>query len=532
MAVIGENPFKVKALEKAARSVRGYTNGNLAELARTGSLPELDGLGKSTAAAVVEIANTGTFEKLEALKAKVPPGVVELAEVPGIGPGKVQTLWKTAGLESPEAVMAAAERDELVKLKGFGEKTQAAVYNALQYRAAQQGKLHLSTALGLAEEWLPKLRALPDIYRAEVTGELRRSLPVVQTLAFLLAVDTKESLFEALEPLAAPISLEGDHVELELEDGHSARLYAATPDEFECVWFATSTEGEHRKAVQSHFGSSCSEAQAYRNAGLPFIPPPLREGNPARFRTSGLPELLQPSDVRGVLHAHSTYSDGVHSLEEMALAAQAAGYTYLGISDHSQSAFYADGLSPEQVQQQWTEIEQLNAKYPVFRIFKGIESDILHNGMLDYPEEVLKGFDFIIASVHSGLQMDEATATARLIKAIENPYTRILGHPTGRLLLNRPGYPINHAKVLDAAAANGVAVELNCNPWRLDIDWTWLEYALEKGIRIAICPDAHSIEGIQDIRYGVLVAQKGALTPEMTLNALTADNFAAWCAQR
>ena len=244
-------------------------------------------------------------------------------------------------------------------------------------------------------------------------------------------------------------------------------------------------------------------------------------------RKGALPELINPTDIQGVIHSHTTYSDGINSLTEMAEAARAAGYSYIGITDHSKAAFYANGLSVERVLEQMAEIDQLNTQWDDFRILKGIESDILADGSLDYEEDILQRFDFVIASVHSNLRMDEAKATARLLAAIENPYTHILGHPTGRLLLSRPGYPIDHRKVIDACAANQVAIELNASPYRLDLDWTWIPYALEKGVLISINPDAHSIAGIQDIYFGTLAARKGGLTAERCLNARPADEFLA-----
>ncbi|MEL6720569.1 MAG: PHP domain-containing protein, partial [Bacteroidota bacterium] len=238
-----------------------------------------------------------------------------------------------------------------------------------------------------------------------------------------------------------------------------------------------------------------------------------------------IPQLIQDQDIKGVLHVHTTASDGAHTLADMCAYAQSLGYEYIGITDHSKSAFYASGLKIDELEEQWNVIDELNSKLAPFKIFKGIESDILNDGRLDYEEEILKQFDFIIASVHSNLKMDEAKATQRLITAIENPYTTILGHPTGRLLLSRKGYPIQHKKVIDACAANNVHIELNANPYRLDLDWTWIPYALNKGVKIAINPDAHSKEGIHDIHFGVEVARKGGLTKEDCLNALTLSDF-------
>jgi len=266
----------------------------------------------------------------------------------------------------------------------------------------------------------------------------------------------------------------------------------------------------------------------FDKAGLPFIEPELRETG-AIIETAKLhrlPKLVTVEDILGVVHAHTLYSDGVNTIAEMAHYAQERGYAYLTITDHSKSAFYANGLKEERLREQWKEIDAINAGlFSGFRIFKGIESDILSDGSLDYPDEVLREFDLVIASVHSNLKMDEARATERLIKAVENPFTTILGHPTGRLLLSREGYPIDHKKVIDACAANKVAIELNANPYRLDLDWTWIPYAVSKGVVVSINPDAHSCHGIDDIRYGVLAARKGGLEPTQCLNTMSAEAF-------
>src|SRR5690606_37921774 len=277
-----------------------------------------------------------------------------------------------------------------------------------------------------------------------------------------------------------------------------------------------------------------SELQAYQEAGLSYIVPELREGQFEIMlaKEGKLPILLEMEDLRGSLHNHSTYSDGKHTLKDMATYCQSLGYEYLGIADHSRSAFYEGVLDIDKVAEQQKETQLLNEELAPFTIFSGIESDILVDGSLDYPEEVLASFDFVVASIHSALNMSRQKATARLIKAIENPYTTILGHPTGRLLLRRDGYPIDHQAIIDACAANEVVIEINANPWRLDLDWRWIHYALEKGVRLSINPDAHEKEAYADMRYGVMVARKGGLTRDMTLNALSGDALAIYFEER
>ena len=281
------------------------------------------------------------------------------------------------------------------------------------------------------------------------------------------------------------------------------------------------------KSTADDFKNLATEEAVFEKAALPYLAPELRDDN-RWLEAATPPKLVTEKDVKSVMHLHTTYSDGLHSLRDMALYSKELGYEYMGLTDHSKSAFYANGLKPERVLAQMEEVDELNKELAPFKIFKGIESDILYDGSLDYEEDILKKFDFIIASVHSVLKMDKEKATTRLIRAIENPYTTILGHPTGRLLLSREGYPIDHKKVIDACAANKVILELNANPVRLDLDWTWIPYALEKGVKISINPDAHSKEGIHDIRYGVLAARKGGLTAEMCFNNLGLKEFEAF----
>jgi DNA polymerase (family 10) len=276
------------------------------------------------------------------------------------------------------------------------------------------------------------------------------------------------------------------------------------------------------------------ESGIYASLGLQYIEPELREGltEVSSAKENKIPKLIELSDLKGILHNHSTYSDGMNSLKEMAEYCKELGYEYLGICDHSQSAFYAQGLKPDRVFEQHAEIDLLNKQLFPFRVFKGIESDILNDGSLDYSDDVLKSFDFIVASVHSNLKMNEEKATARLLKAIENPFTTILGHPTGRLLLSRPGYPIDHKKIIDACAANGVIIELNAHPYRLDIDWRWIPYCLERGVKISINPDAHEKSGYHDMYFGTFVARKGMLSKEMCLNSLSLTEIESYFLSR
>ncbi len=528
MELAGENKFKVRAYEKAARAIRGYHE-PLEPHLEAGELPEIDGVGKGIAAALKELHENGELTKLTELREKIPPGVVELSEVNGLGASKLSTLWKDGGITSPEELIEAAEANKLVDLKGFGAKTQATICNAVMYHSRNKHKLHLSTALAATERLQQVLDELDIVENHSPVGELRRNCPTIEKLQWLVAVgeDKRTKLLEVLT--SADFSPDGEApIELELEEGAKLHLYTCTKADYPRRLFELTTEGQHLEYLQDVLSEELSdEAEIYAKKQLPYVVPEFRENTVEldMAKQDTLPDLLEVTDLKGVLHAHSTYSDGAFSLREMAEACIERGYDYLGITDHSQSAFYADGLNAERVKEQWAEIDELNSELDNFRIFKGIESDILSDGSLDYPDDILAGFDFIIGSIHSGFKMSEEQATQRLINAIKNPYLTILGHPTGRLLLNREGYSVDHQRIIDEAAEHGVVIELNSNPWRLDIDWTWLRYMDERGVKTAICPDAHSKEGIDDMRYGVMVGRKGFLTAEQTLNTLSTDEL-------
>jgi DNA polymerase (family 10) len=366
---------------------------------------------------------------------------------------------------------------------------------------------------------------------------MRRKCEIVEVME-ILASNTPTQNAAYLQHILENISIAHDGISASTPFGMPVKIYTCAEKEFAQKLFETTGTAEHLKFVETRFIDSpsdvarnnhpASEQEIYISAGLPWIEPELREGlfeEQLLKDKNAIPRLVELSDLKGILHNHTKYSDGIHTLAEMAAYCKELGYEYLGICDHSKSAQYAGGLLPEKVLEQQKEIDALNQKMHPFRIFKGIESDILSDGSLDYDESILRTFDFIVASVHSNLKMDEEKATARILKAVENPYTTILGHPTGRLLLSRPGYPLDHKKIIDACAANGVVIELNAHPYRLDLDWRWIPYALEKGVKISINPDAHNKEGYRDMHYGICVARKGALTKEMTFNALTREEI-------
>ncbi|QNH63127.1 DNA polymerase/3'-5' exonuclease PolX [Hymenobacter sediminicola] len=547
-----ENPFKIRAYEGTANALEQLSV-PVADIERHG-LPDRTGLSKTAAAKVAEMLDTGSFDELTRLLAATPPGVVELLKVKGIGPKKIRSLWKELGIEGPEQLREAAQNDEVSKLKGFGQKTQEAILAALEFTDQSRGKLLYPQAEELAEDLLGRLQAVAGVEQAAVAGEVRRRLETIENVALVAATTQPAAVHALLNTLdglttdprrSGPFAWRGTAT----ASGVKVEVLLVAPQDFVNQLLLNSAAEEHLTgalAEENQPGQPAtlrqwlkreqfaSEQDIYQRAGLQYVEPELREGlwELPLARENKLPHLLEDSDLRGSLHNHSTYSDGSHSLREMATFLRDNGYEYLGICDHSQAAHYANGLQPERVRQQQREIDELNQELAPFRIFKGIESDILSDGSLDYPPTVLETFDFIVASVHSNLKMDERKATTRVLRAIENPYTTMLGHPTGRLLLRREGYPLDHKAIIDACAKHNVIIEINANPWRLDLDWRWVHYALDQGVQLSINPDAHHTNGYADMRYGVFMGRKGGLTREMTFNAKTAAEVADYFAQR
>ncbi|MFS0491769.1 PHP domain-containing protein [Leadbetterella byssophila] len=497
-----------------------------------GKIAQIRGYGRIIQPAILEILQTGTLQELSHLMEITPKGIFDIMQVKGLGVKKVKTLWKEVGIDNLNALKKACEEGVIAGIKGFGAKTQESILSSIAFLESLKGKMRLDQALVLGQEILDKLKmSYPEV---ELSGELKRIENVISELTFIVKKDgfggikLSEGEFEQDLKNSSPSTwrgwFKGFEIPLVVEKVSSndwvnkKLLRSASPEHLRMQ----NKEGETFLSVLSSNRFESEEA-AYSAMGCPYIIPEMRSS----MILPSEDEIVEWNDITGALHNHSTYSDGEASVEAMAQACRDLGFAYFGIADHSQTAAYAKGLWPETVAKQHKEIDALNAKYNgQFRIFKGIESDILNDGSLDYEEEVLKSFDYIVASVHSVLNMDEEKATARLIRAIENPYTKILGHPTGRLLLRRTGYPIDYKKVIDACAANGVVMELNANPWRLDLDWTWIPYCLEKGVMISINPDAHSTQGLLDIKYGVMVARKAGLPRKMTLNALSVDEVA------
>ena len=546
-----ENPFKIRAYEGTVTALE-QLEFPVSEVERAG-LPDRTGLSKTAAAKVAELLDTGTFEELQRLLDQTPPGVVELLGIKGIGPKKVRALWREAGIESPEQLREAAEAGRVAKLKGFGAKTQESLLAALEFTDQSAGKLLFSQAEQLANDLAARLRQVPGVTEVAATGEVRRALEIVETVGLLVATTDPGAIHEVLDAAAglrAEVSRSGPWAwaGAAVEGGVGVLVRLVTPADFtNQLFLSTGNEGHLSAPLPNATAPAprtlrqwakreqfASEEALYAKAGLQYVAPELREGlgELELAAEHKIPVLLQDSDLRGSLHNHSTYSDGNHSLRQMATFLRDAGYEYLGICDHSQAAHYANGLGPERVRQQHREIDELNQELAPFRIFKGIEADILGDGSLDYDAALRDTFDFVVASIHSNLKMDEARATERLLAAIANPHCTMLGHPTGRLLLRRAGYPIDFKAVIDACAEHQVIIEINANPWRLDLDWRWVRYALSQGVQLSINPDAHHTDGYADMRYGVLAGRKGMLTKEMTFNAKSVEEAAAYFAAR
>jgi DNA polymerase (family 10) len=522
------NPFKIRSIANAAFKVDKLPY-PVAEKSFE-QLEKIDGIGKSIATKIIELLETGTMAELDELLAKTPEGVVEMMGIKGIGPKKVAIIWHDLGIENTGELFYACNENRLVEAKGFGLKTQEDIRKAIEFRMASNGKFLYAQVEAEAKELLEEIKGTFPGALIEFAGGFRRFCEIISELTIVLGSRDQEIAFNTLlhSEIIHNISSAGNHINGEFKNGLLVDIVCVEKRYFYKELFLQTGDDDHVQAVLEKIDNVPDQPEneelIYTKAGLDFILPELREGTTfiKKAEINNLPQLIHFHDLKGALHNHSTWSDGINTVEEMALYCRdELKLEYLGMCDHSKSAFYAKGLSIERVLQQQEEIDHLNKKLNGFHIFKGIESDILFDGSLDYPEEILQRFDFIVASVHSILKMDKEKATSRLIKAIENPYTTILGHPTGRLLLSRDGYPIDYKKVIDACAANNVVIEINANPFRLDLDWRWHQYALDKGVWLSINPDAHRKEGFLDMHYGVLVARKGGLYKERCLNALS-----------
>ena len=530
----GGNPFRARAFASGARKIERLEV-PVEELLADGELTGVQGIGKGLAAEIEELVTTGTMGVTESLLQSLPPGLPEVMRVKGLGVKKVRTLWTEAGVTSVEELEAAAASGRLEALDGFGAKTVQNILASVEELKAYRGKAHLRDALPEAIIVRDALRA--GGLRADLAGPLRRQCNVVDR-ADLVATGDPEAVADLLTRLGG--TAHADRVEARLPLGLPITIWTASAAEFGRVLWERTGPDAHLAAVRAHGDvlDVSEEEDLYGALGLVPVPPPLRDDpHWTKAAASGpLPTLIRTADLRGTIHNHTTASDGTASLREMCEAARARGLHYFGVCDHSRSLQIAHGLSVEALLAQIDEVAEVNREYAEagvdFRAFSGSEVDILTDGSLDYPDDVLARLDVVVASVHTGFRMTEDEATARVVAAVSNPHVDVLGHPTGRLLLRREGYPLDHEAVLDACAEHGVAVELNANPWRLDVDWRFLRAAADRGVLVAINPDAHSTDGLDDTRWGVASAQKGGLTAEQSLTSKSADDLAAWLSAR
>jgi len=553
LELTGANPFRARAYQNAGRALESTTE-DIEALVREDRLGEVSGIGKGLAASIVELVTTGSLKDYDELREKVPDGVLEILELPGLGPKRVRRIWEDLGVTNIGELEYACRENRLAALDGFGAKTQANVLKAIAFRMQGRDRHLYHRARAAAESILELVRAQSGVIRAEIAGSLRRHRETIGDLDILASAtdDARSGIIDAFvqnDDVVDVIAHGSTKSSVRLKSGINADLRVVSDEEYPFALAYFTGSKEHNTVLRGRAkrdglklneyglfrenGESIpceDESNLYRALGLPYIPPELREdmGEFDAAERNELPQLVTMDDIRGILHVHTNRSDGINTVEQLANAARALGVEYLGIADHSRSAFYAGGLSEDDVRAQWDEIDSVNEQLDGITILKGIESDITSDGGLDYDDELLSGFDFVIASVHSRLGMNEQEATTRLLRAVDHPATTILGHPTGRLLLAREGYPVDMARVIERCAERGVAIELNASPHRLDLDWRWCRRAREHSVVIAINPDAHSIDGLRDTEIGVAVGRKGWLERSDVLNTRTLDEFRAF----
>lgn len=482
-----------------------------------------------------EIKNTGTIAVLEELIQLTPAGLFEMMRIKGLGGKKLAVLWNSAGIDSIDALLTACKQNEISQIQGFGNKSQQNIINSIEAYNSSKDRFHYASVADQAALLVQNLQRLFKTKLISLCGEVRRQTNTVDSIEIIAAMTAKKFNDKAIRKFLIVQSHTNTQTHAHTLDEIPVLIYHTTKDRFHYELFLRTGNEGHVKKVLGKTGAKkkfSSEQMLYKEAGLPFIEPEMREDVAEWKFIKKRAALVTLEDIKGVVHNHTTWSDGIDSLEDLVQACIVRNYEYAVISDHSKNAYYARGLKEGKVLRQLDAINKLNKKVAPFRIFKSIECDILVSGELDYSPDILALFDLVIVSVHQLLKMDEQKATNRLIKAIENPYTTILGHMTGRQLLIRPGYPVNFKKVIDACAANNVVIEINANPYRLDMDWAQIPYALGKGVMIAIDPDAHSIAEIDNIKWGVASARKGGLTRNMTWNAMTRKSIEQWLRSR
>lgn len=569
MELKGENPFKIRAYQAGARVVESLNEGELVQRIEAGTLEEVKGIGEALAQKITELHTTGKLGFYEKLKDSIPAGLIEILSIPGVGPKKIRALNEKLGIDSIAKLQQACFDGKIAALDGFGEKSQEKILEGIRNRE-KYGRRHLwFEAHAVAEPILAGLRELPQVQRAEHAGSLRRKMETVGDLDFLVATTEPAPIVAWFVAQAGvkEVTARGEtKASVRLTSGIQADLRLVPPEQFVFALHHFTGSKDHNVAMRQRAlqqGLSMSEwglvpaegegtakekaetmgrktdikteEQLFKKLGLAFIPPELREGlgEIEAAEKDGLPRLLEEADIRGVFHNHTTASDGHNTLEEMTAAAQALGLEYLGIADHSKSSVQARGLTEARLAAQTEEIKKLNAsgKFKC-QVFTGTECDILPDGKLDFGEDVRASLDYVVVSVHSSFRQEREVMTRRIIRAIEQPHVTMLGHLTGRLLLEREGYEVDVEKVIDAAIANRVVIELNASPWRLDLDWRHWRKAAERGLLTSINPDAHDTAQLELFRVGVGAARKGWLTKDAVLNTRPLAAMKKWLAAR
>ncbi len=531
LEIKGENAFKCRAYAKAARALSDNLT-DLDQIITEGRVREIRGIGEAIGSKINEYFATGKIQYYEELKKELPESLLELTGIPNLGPRKIKLLFETFAITTVGELEYACRENRLVNLTGFGEKTQEKILKGIEFMKQHKGEHLFADVYTQALAIRDKLTEKAPGSSVEICGSIRRRKEVIRDMDILVAGGDRDALSLAFTTLTEieEIYLTGDtKTSVRLISGIDADLRIVEPHEFPfaLMYFTGSKEHNVRlRGIAKQLGlklneyglfhgetfvAADSEKQVYERLGLQYVPPEIREdmGEIEAAEARTIPELVREKDIQGVFHVHTNFSDGSDSVENMAEAARGLGFRYIGISDHSKSAYYAGGLKTDDVRRQWDLIDSLNEKWFDFHIFKGIESDILPDGSLDYDEDILKGFDFVIASVHSNFRLARDEQMARIIAAIGNPYMTMLGHPTGRLLLSREGYDIDMKVIIDEAARHNKVIELNASPYRLDIDWRHLPYARSKNVLISINPDAHNTAGLTEVFYGVCTARKG-----------------------
>lgn len=537
-----ENIFKIRAFDNASRVLEGNPN-SLKHLIETGELENLKGIGKGISAILHDLFQKGRSKDYDDLKKEFPKGIFELFQIPGLGAKRIKVLYDTLKIKSVTELERACTANKLTALAGFGDKSQEKILEGIRHFQKSSGQFLISAAKAEAEKFLAYLKKQPGVSKAEIAGSIRRHKEVIRDIDILISAKVPAKIHAAFlkYPGVEAVVAHGDtKSSVTLKSGMNCDLRTVTDEEFPYALYYFTGSKEHNVAVRtlakkkkikineyglfraSRLIRCRDESEIFKAVGLHDIPPEAREntGEIEWAMDKEFPRLVCEEDLRGVFHVHSTYSDGVGTLEDMIAEAERMGLEYVGISDHSQSAKYAKGLEPERVRKQWKEIDRLQKRFKI-RIFKGTESDILGDGGLDYPDRLLSGFDFVIGSVHSRFNLPEKEQTERICRAMENKYLTMIGHPTGRLLLSRDAYPLDLGKVMDHAQKCGAVLELNAHPQRLDLDWRVMRDVKKQGVRLSINPDAHSLEGMKDISYGIGIARKAWLEKKDVVNTLS-----------